>query len=248
MQFTTVKTLTAAALLAATTAASAGTAPFSMVSGATNPGVDVSLTIQQSAAPGYDYDFVVNNSSIMGIVTGVYFEVDWNSMLSGEGASSGPATLVTGSLDPQIDGWEGSKASHTVEQVTSRQFVGKTYKDIVFDNLGHGIQEGDSQVFSFVADGVSIGALGNLLGTDGYGVAIRMQGLTEDEQAAGWGEADQRDEELLFVEANSFIEQTGPGGNDSDGGDAEVISAPSPTAALAGLVVAGVAGLRRRRK
>ena len=65
--------------------------------------------------PGYDYDFVINNSSLMGIVTGVYFEVDWNSMLTNAGESSGPATFVTDNVSPQIADWEGSKSSHTVE-------------------------------------------------------------------------------------------------------------------------------------
>ena len=242
MELKAIKALTAAALLAATTAATAGTAPFNMVSGPTTPGIDVTLTIQESATPGYDYDFVVSNSSLMGIVTGVYFEIDWNSML-GAGTSSGPATLLPGNLPAGIDGWEGSKASHTVEVKRVRKRVGRGYKDYYYDNLDHGIQEGDAHIFSFNADdAISLADLESMLGTDGYGVAIKMQGLTEDEQVSGWGEADEREEELLIV-------QTIATGNDNDGGgDVKVTAAPSPTAALAGLVVAGIAGLRRRRR
>ena len=54
----TIKSLTTAALLLASTAASAGTSPFTLVSGATAPGVDVSLTVRESSVAGYDYDRV----------------------------------------------------------------------------------------------------------------------------------------------------------------------------------------------
>lgn len=242
MEIKALQALTAAALLAATSAATAGTAPFNMVSGPTTPGIDVTLTIQESVTPGYDYDFVVSNSSLMGIVTGVYFEVDWNSML-GDSTSSGPAALVSGTESASIAGWEGSMASHTVEVERVQKWAGRGYKVYYYDNLDHGIQEGESHVFSFNTDGaISLADLESMLGTDGYGVAIKMQGLTEDEQVSGWGEADEREEELLVV-------QTIATGGDNDGGDdVEVTAAPSPTAALAGLVVAGIAGLRRRRR
>ena len=243
MEIKALKALTAAALLAATTAATAGTAPFDMVSGPTTPGVDVSLTIQESVTPGYDYDFVVSNSSLMGIVTGVYFEVDWNSML-GAGTTSGPATLIADDLSADIAGWEGSKASHTVEVKRVRQWAGRGYRDYYYDNLDHGIQEGEAHIFSFNADdAISLEDLESMLGTDGYGVAIKMQGLTADEQVSGWGEAAEREEELLLVQTIATSGDNGGGGS-----DIEVVSAPSPTAALAGLVVAGIAGLRRRRR
>ncbi len=245
MERKALKTLTAAALLAATTAASAGTAPFNMVSGPVTPGVDVSLNIQESVRAGYDYDFVVNNSSIMGIVTGVYFEVDWNRMLTGAGTSSGPASLVPGSATPQIDGWEGTKASHTVATKRVRKLVGRFFRDFYYDNLLDGIQEGESQIFSFTTDTsiISLQDLESMLGTEGYGVAVRMQGLTQDEQANAWGVADEREQELMFVQTLSSVRQS----SDSDE-NVDVVSAPSPTAAIAGLVVAGIAGLRRRRK
>lgn len=246
MERKALKTLTAAALLAATTAASAGTAPFSMVSGVATTGVDVSLTIQQSVVPGYDYDFVVTNSSLMGIVTGVYFEVDWNRMLAGAGTSSGPAALLPGSAIPQITDWKGTKGSHTVAKQRVRQLVGRRYQDFYYDNLLDGIQEGQEQIFSFTTDTsiISLDDLAEMVGTNGYGVAIRMQGLTAEEQAAAWGEADEREQELMVVQSFASFSQDNPEENQ----EIEVVSAPSPTAALAGLVVAGIAGLRRRRK
>lgn len=246
MELKALKALTAAALLAATTAASAGTAPFSMVSGVAAPGVDVSLTIQQSVVPGYDYDFVVTNSSLMGIVTGVYFEMDWNSMLAGNGMSSGPATLAPGADTPQISDWEGTKSSHTVEaQAVTQRISRRTTVTKYYDNLDHGVQEGQTQIFSFSTDTdiISLEDLENMLGNDGYGVAIKMQGLTADEQAAAWGEADEREEELLLVQSFASNRQV-----NLDDNNVDVVSAPSPTAALAGLAVMGIAGLRRRRK
>jgi MYXO-CTERM domain-containing protein len=247
MELKALKALTAAALLAATTAATAGTAPFNMVSGATAPGVDVSLSIQQSSTPGYDYDFVVSNSSLMGIVTGVYFEMDWSGML-GAASDSGPATLLPGNHTPQIDGWEGTKSSHTVEKKSVRKLVGRHYVDYHYDNLDHGVQEGASQVFSFNAhsDFLSLADLESMLGTEGYGVAIKMQGLTADEQASGWGLADEREEEILVVQSLALVREVEPNGGGN--GQSEVTAVPSPTAAFAGLVLAGIAGLRRRRK
>lgn len=241
MELKAIKALTAAALLATATAATAGTSPFNMVSGPTTPGVDVTLTIQQNGNSGYD--FIVNNSSSMGIVTGVYFEVDWNSMLSGAGTSIGDASLLPGSKTPQIDGWEGTKASHTVATRTHTEWVGprSPIKRVIQDNLDHGIQEGSSQIFSFSTDTdiISLADLEAMLGTEGYGVAIRMQGLTQDEQASGWGEAQERQEELLVVSRLAV--------QDVPGDEVKVTAAPSPTAALAGLAVLGLAGLRRRR-
>lgn len=241
MEIKALKTLTAAALLATTTAATAGTAAFNMVSGPITPGVDVTLTIQENADSGYD--FIVNNNSLMGVVTGVYFEVDWNSMLSGAGTSIGEATLLGGSRNPQVEGWDGSKSSHTVAQIRAREWVAphRPYVDVIKDNLDHGIQEGNSQIFSFSTNNelTSLADLEAMLGTDGYGVVIRMQGLTEDEQASGWGEADARQEQLLIV--SRLAVQT-------PDQEVEVTSAPSPTAAIAGLAVFGLAGLRRRRR
>ena len=245
MDLKAIKTLTAAALLAATTAAHAGTSPFNLVSGATAPGVDVSLTIQESVVPGYDYDFVITNSSLMGIVTGVYFEVDWNSVLNGMGASSGPATLLTDTLSPSIGGWEGSLASHTVEQKRIRKWQNRRYVDYYYENLDHGIHEGDVQTFSFTADTgiVSLADLEQVLASDGFGVAIRMQGLTSDAQASGWGEVEEMEEQqqLLVVQASAI---TTPTQNDPP----KITGAPSPTAALAGVAMLGFAGLRRRRR
>ncbi|MEM9020770.1 MAG: MYXO-CTERM sorting domain-containing protein [Planctomycetota bacterium] len=236
MDLKAIKTLTAAALLATATAATAGNAPFSMVSGPTS-GADVSLSLQQTTD---GYDFVVSNSSLMGIVTGVYFEMDWNSVLTA-GAQSGPAILSDGTKTASVDGWDGSSASYTTEPVTVRERVGRGFQDVTYYNLDHGIEEGESQTFSFTS-GLTLEELEDLLGTDGYGVAIRMQGLTYDELEEGWGVVEQ-------VEA-----ATSPG-DETPGTQApvvseqvEVTSAPSPTAALAGLAIAGIAGLRRRRR
>ena len=254
MELKAIKTIAAAALLATATTASAGTAPFTITSDA--PGVDVGLIVQESNTPGYDYDFVVSNSSLMGVVTGVYFESALKSVL-GEAKSTGDATLLESSQTAPIDGWDGTGVAYTVENTTvtttSRQRVGRFLRDVtvVTDtgdaDLGQGLQSGESQTFSFSSDNISLEDLHALIGTEGYGVAIRVQGLdSEDEQAAAWG----------IVEAYEIPEQAdvlvgdndGGGFGGNGGGDVEVTATPSPTAAIAGLAVFGIAGLRRRRK
>ena len=242
MMISNLKMMTAAAMLAATTAASAGTSPFTLVSGATAPGVDVSLTLQESTVPGYDYDFVVSNNSLGGIVTGVYFEVDWNSKLAGAGHSTGPALLNPGSLSPAIDGWEGTKGSHTVGQSVQTHWIARgRYYNTYHDILEDGVLVGQTQVFSFMTDTdiVSLGDLEDVLGTDGFGVAIRMQDLTSDPQEAGYGEV-QNSEESAFLQVLAANVNT-------DDDQAKVTGAPTPTAAIAGLAMLGVVGLRRRR-
>ncbi|MEM9345561.1 MAG: MYXO-CTERM sorting domain-containing protein [Planctomycetota bacterium] len=236
MDLKAIKTLTAAALLATATAATAGNAPFNMVSGPTSD-ASVSLSLQQTTD---GYDFVVSNSSLMGIVTGVYFEMDWNSVL-GAGVNSGPAILSDGTDTASVDGWGGSAASYTVEPTTETVRVGRGLKTTTTYNVGQGIEEGESQTFSFTS-GLTLEELEDLLGTDGYGVAIRLQGLTSDELEEGWGVVEQ-------------IETATSPGDETPGTQApvvneqvEVTSAPSPTAALAGLAIAGIAGLRRRRR
>ena len=244
MELKAIKALTAAALLATTVAATAGTSPFSMVGGATAPGIDVSLTVQESVMPGYDYDFVVSNNSLAGTVTGVYFEMDWNSLLTGAGTPSGPAVLNPGSLNPNIADWEGSKASHTVGTTRVRKWVGRGYRDFYYENITDGVEGSEVQTFSFMTDTniVSLEDLMEMLGSEGYGVAIKMQGLTSDVYDAGWGVADQKEEQLLFATQAAYSPQD----NENEG--PKVTGAPTPTAALAGVAMLGIVSLRRRRR
>jgi len=243
MMLNTIKTLTAAGLLAATAAASAGTSPFTLVSGATAPGVDVSLTIQQSSMPGYDYDFVVSNNSLGGIVTGVYFEQLWNGKVWGAGTSFGDADFNPASLSPTLDGWMGSKSSHTVGTQSTIHYIGRghyyTYSPMIED----GIVVGGSQVFSFKTDTsiISLSDLEDVVGTDGFGVAIRMHDLTSNPYEAGFGEVQPVAEDTAFFQAAAFS-------SDEELDQAEVTGAPTPTAAIAGIAMVGILGLRRRRK
>lgn len=237
MDLKMMKLVTALATAALTSAASAGTAPFSMVSGASAPGIDVSLTIQNSVVPGYDYDFVINNASDKGVVTGVYFEEDWNTKLTGAGTGSGDASLLVASLVPDL-AWEGPKSSHTIGQDRVRTWVGRGYVDTYYDSLADGIQAGSSHIFSFTTDTsiVSLSDLEDMLGTLGFGIAIRMQDLlTGDMYAAGWGLVGAMPEDQLT------------GNTEESGQDVEVTGAPTPTAAFAGLTMLGILGLRRRR-
>jgi len=233
---------TAAALALLAGAACAGTSPFTLVSGAYAPGVNVTLTVQASTIAGYDFDFVISNSSSVGTVTGVYFENDWASMLAGVGSSSGPASYLTGALSPQIDGWDGSMESHTVAKERVRTWEGRRYYDTYVDVIADGLKPGFSQIFSFKADGslITLADLEAALGTEGMGIAIRLQDLlVNDPQAAGFGEIQDKTASLFafVLPATVIVEDPAP----------PVTGVPTPTAALAGLVMLGAAAMRRRR-
>ncbi len=230
------KTLSAALLLTAATAASAGTSSFVMVSGASAPGIDVSLTVQASTTPGYAYDFIVTNNSAKGIVTGFYLEEGWNHKISGAGLSTGPAVLNPASLNPQVAEWDGPMVSHTVGTERVRKWVGRGYQDFYYDKLQDGILPGEMQVFSFVTD-INIISLQNLMdavGQPSYGVGIRMQDLTNDAYAAGYGLA-----QPIITPDPIQDPQQDP--------TPQVTGVPTPSAAIAGLVMMGLAAARRRR-
>ncbi|MEM1354025.1 MAG: MYXO-CTERM sorting domain-containing protein [Planctomycetota bacterium] len=218
-----------------TAAASAGTAPISIVSGASHDGVDLSVDIVSSTRTGYDYDFVINNASAApgASVTGVYFESGWSSLISG--GSFGGSGLNAGTDSPAVSGWAGSSSSYTVGQtvVSSRTvFHGRssTTYNTFGDDIAAGIQEGSSGVFSF-SSSASLADLEAALGVAGFNVGVKIQDVVSDSQAAGWGLADSM-----------------PVQPDVDPTPVVVTSAPTPTAAAAGLALLGLAGLRRRRR
>lgn len=251
MAYQTIKHLSAAALLLASSAAYAGSSSFALVSGDLVPGIDVTLTVQKSTQPGYDYDFVITNNSVQGIITGVYFEQLWNGKVWGAGTSFGDAILYPGSLTPEIDPWIGPKSSHTV---TSTPVYSRTphrggevaYKPLI----QQGIHAGTSQTFSFITDTekVSLDDLTDVVGSKGFGIAIRLHELLDESLEAGWGLAGSIPEqeqagEFLFATALRSVPQTGDGGDDGS----KVYSTPTPTAAFAGLTMLGLLSLRRRR-
>jgi MYXO-CTERM domain-containing protein len=230
-----VKTLATASVLAlATTAASAGTSDFIMVNGVDAPGIDVSLTIQASTTTGHAYDFVITNNSDTGIVTGVYLEQSWGSLLSNAGTPNGPANLNPGTLSPDIPEWASSEASHTIGQTRVRTWVSPRvgYIDRYYDALADGIQPGQSHTLAFMTDDqfTSLGDLEDAVGTFGFAVGIKVQNVVNDPYAPAWGLIDtmQRSEEI------------------NDPGTTPT-GVPSPTAALAGLAMLGLAATRRRR-
>lgn len=243
MGFNKVKTLVATACLISTASVtSAGvTSPqtgFQPIA----PGVDVTLTIQQANG---GYDFVFNNNSTLGIVTGIYFETNWDNILSDAKAITGPAIFEAETIRPQspdINGWSGSDASYTVER---KLFGVRVSRRLTFnefrDNLDHGLEEGQSQTFSYnaLSGSTSQQSLEDLVGTDGFNIAIRMQGLTQNEQRSGWGVAEEREEELFTFRSLTLLQQ---------GLGTAAPPVPTPSAGLTCLVVAGIAGLRRRRK
>ena len=152
------------------------------------------------------------------------------------GLSTGPAVLNPGSLNPDIPGWEGPMVSHTVDNTRVRTRRGRGYVDHYYDDIHEGILPGQSQTFSFMTDTsiVSLDDMMAMIGLPGFGVGIRVQNLGSDPYAAAYG----------LAEPMSVAQPI------QDGGDNEgpkVTGVPTPTAALGALVMAGIAGMRRRR-
>lgn len=234
MSLRSIRNLAAAALLAAVSGtASAGTAPFVMISGYDHPGLDISVTVQQSTTPGFIYDFIVTNLSSTGTVTGVYFETGWNAMIWGAGLSTGPAVLDPASLSPSIDGWEGSKVSHTVGKDHKRYWVGRYYRDVYTDRIDDGIEPGQTQTFSFNTnpEKISLEDIEDKIGQDRFGIGIRVH-ATDGSGQIGWGLADGINE---------------PDAIQGPGNEPKPTGVPSPSAAFAGLIMMGLASARRRR-
>lgn len=237
--------LTALTCTALTAAASAGTAPINIVSGATHGNVDLSVTVQSSSRAGFDYDFIIsNNSGAPGAsVTGVFFESGWASLING-GSFAGSG-LNAGASSPAISGWSSSSASYTVGQVvtgTTTTFHGrfKSVNHTYGDNVAAGIQEGNAGIFSFKS-GASLDDLESALGSTGFNVGVKVQDVIADMQAAGWGLAQAMPVQQVIIENEQPA---------NEGGSSEqtvVAHAPTPTAAAAGLALLGLAGLRRRR-
>ena len=240
------KTLLAGlATTALTVAASAGTAPVSIVSGASHGNVDLTVSVQASSRAGYDYDFVVSNASGTpgASVTGIYFESGWASLISG-GAFSGSGTLGSGSASPAIAGWSGSAASYTVGTTTTYTYVNRRgwVATGTADNVDAGIQEGNSGIVSFTS-GSTLADLESALGGTGFNVGVKVHDVVGDKYAAGWGLAQSMEvTQLTIVDDN-----TDQGGGGQGGGPVVAAHAPTPTAAAAGLALLGLAGLRRRR-
>lgn len=247
MAYHAIKSMTTAALmLAASATAFAGSSQFSLVGGGLVPGIDVSLTIKDSDFEGYDYDFVVSNNAGPGIITGVYFEELWSSKIWGNGMSTGDAVLEPGSANPVIDGWQDSKVSHTIGMTPVYVRYGRgallTYQPAIDD----GIHVGTNQIFSFSTnvEKVSLDDITDVVGDDGFNIAIRLH---NDSETPDWGLADQINDgpELLLLA--SFIQTERPNEQDPENEQRVVTGTPSPTAAVAGLALLGVLGLRRRR-
>lgn len=239
-----IKTLTAAAALATAATAHAGSAPFSMVGGVAAPDVDVSLTVKTSNTDGYAYDFIFSNNSLQGVVTGIYFETAWNSKASQMGLSDGPATLNPGSHSPAIAGWDGSKESHVVGQDVERIYLSRRNYYRYFDRLADGIQAGQSHTISFNTDTdiVSLQDMQDAVGGEGLGIAIRVQDVANDREAKAWGLAGEIEQDELAIQSD-FSNQ------DTEGDDERTVTGvPTPSAALAGLAMMGVLGMRRRRR
>ena len=221
----------AAASLSAS--AQAGTFNFSIVNGLNSPDIDTYITLRESTMTGYAYDFVVTNASTRGTITGVYFEEDWVRKLWGVGVSSGPADYLPASLSPDINGWNGPMGSHTVSTRNEEDQASSNPRDMV---IGDGLLPGESQVFSFKTDvnKVKLEDLDALIGTDGYGIAVLVQDLIDqDTTLPAWG--------LLNGSTIQRVSFTPPA-------PSAVTSVPTPTALMSAAVLGLASFCRRRRR
>lgn len=232
------KILSAALLCLAAANSQAQFADFDVVNGINDPGTRIFLEINPSDFDGFAYDFTITNLSASGYVTGVYFEENWNRKLKSVGTPSGPATYFAASLNPDVSGWIGPKSSHAVAFDTVEHMVQRgVFRDTRHNIVEQGLAPGQSQTFSFATDTriISLENLHQALATEGYGVAVQLQGIQGyDRESPSW---------LL---ANSMPAGGGQGGG---GGSFLRNAAVAPTPSAAGLaLVGGLISLGKRRR
>ncbi len=233
---------TAALALAAAGTASAGSAYFDVVTGQAHEGVEIMVTVQQSDLAGYDYEFVIENNTQCGdaIITGFYFESGWASYFSSSPFDrnlnlGGPPNFVEGAVTPDIAGWTSSLVSYEVMDQGS-----------MHDTMLMGVESGRTATVAYVAagSGVSLEDLDNALASQGYGIGLRLQGYNDQDHAetawalAGTGQPSGNypchlDQEGDLPDLNEEPEDSTP--------------VPTPSAALMGLALLGLAAKRRRR-
>ncbi|MFI4860643.1 MAG: hypothetical protein ACIAXF_08190 [Phycisphaerales bacterium JB063] len=222
--------------------ASADTAPFNIVSGASHSGVDLSVTVQASDMAGYDFEFVINNNSTANgaAITGIYIESGWatsgllsdsafeRNLNTSDVAGSG-VNFIEGSADPNVAGWTDSLVSYEVGMTSAGMAA-----------VWLGVDEGESATIAFAAgnSGVTLEDLEAALGASGFNIGVRLQDLfVTDNYVEGFA--------LASFDSNGTLPPDT--GNNGDNGDGGATGVPTPTAAAAGLALLGIAGFRRRR-
>ena len=229
---------TASLALAAASTAAAGTAYFDVVNGQGHAGIEIAVTVQQSDLNGYDYEFVIENTTDCGdaVITGFYFEQGWTSFFSDSPFDrnlnlGGPPNFLEGGVTPGIAGWTSSMVSHEVMDQGSMN-----------DTMAMGVSSGQSATLAFVtnSDNVSLADLEAALASQGTGIGLRLEGITgQDPHDAAWA---------LAGTGGANNHQCGPILPPPPPGDnGQPTSAPTPSAALMGLALLGIAGKRRRR-
>lgn len=231
---------TALAIAAATTA-TAGTAHLNIVTGQAPSGVDISITVQESNLAGYDFEFVIENNTHCDDagITGIYFESGWGDLLSNSPfdrnlrRDESPLNFSEGSATPDVAGWSSTLVSYQV-----------------MGGLGNGVHTGHTATVAFVANtDVTLEDLDSVLASQGFGLALRLQDMfEEDPNAAAWGLAaageSQVNHQCGIGQGTLPIENEEPEGN---GGNEQATGVPTPSAALMGLALLGFTAKRRRQ-
>ncbi|XAM00701.1 hypothetical protein OT109_04780 [Phycisphaeraceae bacterium D3-23] len=231
------KIATTALALAAATTAAAGTAHFNIVNGQGHDGIDISVTVQEATIAGYDYEFVIENNTHCDDagITGVYFESTWGSLFSTSPfdrnirRDESPLNFVEGGVSPDIAGWSNSMVSYEV-----------------MGGVENGVHSGHSTTVAFVANnGVTLDDLDSVLATQGFGLGLRLQDMFADDPiASAWALAatgQSQSNHDCGLEQGDLPDE----GEEGNGGE-QATGVPTPSAALMGLALLGLASKRRR--
>ena len=209
--------------------APAQAAAFRVLSGAENPGVNISITAQESEKDHYDYEFVIENHSFChgATATGIYFESQWDDLFSDSPFDrnlnlGGPPNFREGDVTPDIPGWSDSLVSYEI--------LMRSTEDETFEV---GFESGQTAVIAFVAnDNVTLQDVIDALSTSGHGIALRIQEVDEnDALAEGFALAD-----INYEGGHAYC--------DDDNGPPSI---PTPGTASLSIVAMALASMRRRR-
>ena len=172
------KITTAVLTLVAASAATAQAAYFdNIVAGEAMNGTDISVIIQKSSLDGYDYEFVIENNTHCddATITGLYFEDGWERYFSDNPGNSmiSPSNFDEDNYVPLhngvgVPGWTSSLVSYEVAGLGS----------------GIGPDQAAAIFYEAVDDTLLLEDLEILIGTPGFGIALRLQNLPEQDPGA----------------------------------------------------------------
>jgi len=214
----------------------------SAAAGVANPAAYYPVSIQESELTGYDFEFVIHNCEEGSEISGLYVEEGWDSFFSNNlfdrnlRVDPGAQNLIEGTSSPDLGGWSSSTVSHEI-----------------MNGALPGVGTGGTATLAFIAEGdFDIEDLEAAFGTDGFGLGLRIFDLDDESNSYLYAELGDH-EDCLFDDGENGDDggDGGDGGDEGDNGsggdDGDATGIPTPSAALMGLALLGLAGTRRRR-